>query len=756
MNVAILFKMKRFLLFISILFICHVAQAQRQGNIWYFGKMAGIDFNSGLPFALTDGAMSTFNGCATISNSLGQLLFYTDGITVYDKTHHVMPNGKNLNGGLTSTQSAIIIPKPLSATLYYIFTVDYEMGGNGLEYSIVDITKNNGNGDVVTKNIKIKAHVCEKLTAVQTSNRLNFWVIAHDSSTHYLAYLVNDSGVRTTPVISGGGVNVSSSIYNAIGYLKLSSGGNKLAGAVKFLNLIEIGDFDNKTGKVSNLQTIPNVNTAYGVEFSPDNSKLYATDYFDQQLFQYDLSTGNINTIIKSKVIIYTSNSALGAIQQAPDGKIYVTRDAQQQLGVIASPNQVGKACNYTDQGFDLNGKTCYSGLPTFVQSFFVDTTNFVAYDLCFGQGTHFTIQTNLTLNSWHWDFGDPVSTTNNTDSVVAAIHYFSAPGTYTVKLVVNINGVNDTIENKVTINKTPSINLGSDIVTCLSKPITLDAGNPGYIFSWNTKDTTEKITIDSSGLYKVKVTSADGNCSSTDSINVTYKLKGNFDLKSDTSVCALTSLTLVPGMKGNDYVWSTGQTDSVITVSQSGTYIAHINLGNCTIQDSITVTFTTPPVLNITHDSFLCEGNTDSLDAGYPGAKYLWSTGDSIPKIGVHVAGTYWLKLIAGACVVYDTVNILHCPAIVYIPGIFSPNGDHLNDHFKIQGADIARAEMIITNRWGEVVYNGDALTDGWDGKFRNVICPEDIYAYKLIYREYSGTILYDHQLTGKIMLLR
>ncbi len=739
-----------------MIFIFQVAQAQRQGNIWYFGRKAGIDFNTGTPFALTDGAMSTFNGCATISDALGDLLFYTDGITVYDKTHQVMPHGINLAGGLTSTQSAIIIPKPLSTTLYYIFTVDYEMGDNGLEYSIVDITKNGGLGDVVTKNIKIKAHVCEKLTAVQTSNRLNFWVIAHDSSTNYLSYLVSDSGVRTIPVVSGGGVNVSSSIYNAIGYLKLSSGGNRLAGAVKFLNLVEIGNFDNKTGKVSDLQIIPNVNTAYGVEFSPDNSKLYATDYFDQQLFQFDLSSANISNIVSSKVVIYTSNSALGAIQQAPDGKIYVARDAQGQMGVINKPNQSGKACSYVDKGFDLSGKLCYSGLPTFVQSFFVDTTNFVAYNICFGEGTHFTVQTNLTLSSWHWDFGDPVSTKNNTDSVAAPIHYFTSPGVYVVKLVININGINDTITNSIVINKTPVINLGPDRITCVDTAMTLDAGNPGYIYSWNTRDTTEKITTDTSGLYKVRVTSRDGSCSSTDSVNITYKLKGNFKLKSDTSVCALKSLTLKPGMRGSDYVWSTGQTDSVITVSQSGTYIVHINLGTCTIQDSILVSFVTPPLLNIAHDSILCEGNIDSLDAGYQGMKYLWSTGDSVQKIGVHIAGTYWLKLTSGACVVFDTINILHCPAQVFIPSIFSPNGDHKNDIFQIKGTDIARAEMIITNRWGEIVYNGDALDSGWDGSFFGRLCPEDLYAYRLIYREYSGTILYDHQITGKIMLLR
>src|SRR5665213_1168130 len=107
-----------FIIFVCLISLAEKALAQKEGNIWYFGNHAGIDFNTGAAFALTDGAMSTLNGCATISNAAGKLLFYTDGITVYDKTHHVMLNGTGLNGGLSSTQSAIIVPKPLSNSLY--------------------------------------------------------------------------------------------------------------------------------------------------------------------------------------------------------------------------------------------------------------------------------------------------------------------------------------------------------------------------------------------------------------------------------------------------------------------------------------------------------------------------------------------------------------------------------------------------------------------------------------------------------------
>jgi len=91
--------------------------SQNEGNIWYFGTNAGLDFNSGSPIMLADGMLNTFEGCATISDSDGDLLFYTDGMVVYNKNHVIMPNGSGLLGNSSSTQSGIIVKKPASNTI---------------------------------------------------------------------------------------------------------------------------------------------------------------------------------------------------------------------------------------------------------------------------------------------------------------------------------------------------------------------------------------------------------------------------------------------------------------------------------------------------------------------------------------------------------------------------------------------------------------------------------------------------------------
>jgi hypothetical protein len=155
------------LLAFSIIFPV-LLSGQGETSNWYFGNNAGIRFNNnGTVTALDDGRLDTFEGCTTISDALGDLLFYTDGITVYDRNHNVMQNGDGLYGDPSSTQSALIVPKPLDPNIFYIFTVDTATSqvdaDFGLNYSIVDMTMNNGNGAITQKNIKLLDDCSEKI-----------------------------------------------------------------------------------------------------------------------------------------------------------------------------------------------------------------------------------------------------------------------------------------------------------------------------------------------------------------------------------------------------------------------------------------------------------------------------------------------------------------------------------------------------------------------------------------------------------------
>jgi hypothetical protein len=223
--------LKKGTLFFLVLFTSLV-YSQGEANIWYFGQNAGLDFNSGSPVALTDGQLNTLEGCATISNSVGQLLFYTDGVTVYNKNHTVMVNGTDLLGHSSSMQSATIVPKPGSNNLYYIFTTDAETLPNGFRYSVVDMDLDGGNGAVTTeKNILVYTPTTESLGVTKHANGIDFWVVTHEwNNNNFNAHLLTASGLSSVPITTSIGLPISGgSGFEAAGSIKLSPSGSKLA-----------------------------------------------------------------------------------------------------------------------------------------------------------------------------------------------------------------------------------------------------------------------------------------------------------------------------------------------------------------------------------------------------------------------------------------------------------------------------------------------------------------------------------------------
>ena len=118
-------------------------------QVWYFGNGAGLDFSSGFVKPIHNGKLFTLEGCATACDEKGQLVLYTDGITVWNKLHQEIKNGTGLNGSPSSTQSALIVPQPGIKGRYFIFTTDEKAGLKGFCYSIVDLSQ--GGGSVIKK-----------------------------------------------------------------------------------------------------------------------------------------------------------------------------------------------------------------------------------------------------------------------------------------------------------------------------------------------------------------------------------------------------------------------------------------------------------------------------------------------------------------------------------------------------------------------------------------------------------------------------
>lgn len=362
--------------FILLLSIQSSLFTQNEHNTWYFGSKVGLNFNSGSPVFIQDGELDTYEACATISDASGKLLFYTDGVSVWDSSHVVMPNGSGLMGDLTSTQVAIV-KQPGSSTKYYIFTVDDTGGANGFRYTKVDMSLQGGMGDVETnnKNIAITTQVTEKIAVIKHQNNVDYWIVVHKlSSNEFHSYLLSNSGLSLVPVVT----NIGSSLSVYVGYIKASIDGSKIALANGTLDNVELFDFDNSTGVLSNTMTFTNFNTwgPYGLEFSPNGRFLYVSEASNpiSNIYQYDLAAGNSTNINQSRVVVgshtTTSQQGGGALQLGPDHKIYHARAGEVYVGAINNPDSLGVQCNYNDSqiyvGVYLSVQKVWLGLPTF------------------------------------------------------------------------------------------------------------------------------------------------------------------------------------------------------------------------------------------------------------------------------------------------------------------------------------------------------------------------------------------------------
>jgi len=378
------------ILFIVIPFF---SNAQKQGNIWYFGEEAGLNFNSGSPIAISGGQIKGYpqspgdalyaEGSSVISDSSGNLLFYSNGEKIWNKNHQVMPNGNNLMGHYSSTQGVFIVPSPNSNRFFYIFTtgVFQNSYGNGFRYSIVDMCLDNHLGDIAYgyKNILLMDSTNEKIAVTYHSNHYNIWIVTHNYVTNkFYSFLLTDNGITDT-VISVVGSNHAT---YSIGQMKISPSGLKLALAANGNpSIVELFDFNPSTGLISNPISLPTTDGTpayleYGVSFSPNSSKLYING-LQTNLVQYNLlaGSGNPSDIIASKYTINSSPQCSGAgIQLGPDGKIYISR-CSNYLSVILDPDNDTSSCHFVNNYVFLNA-ICNYTLPSFIDNYNYFNTN--------------------------------------------------------------------------------------------------------------------------------------------------------------------------------------------------------------------------------------------------------------------------------------------------------------------------------------------------------------------------------------------
>jgi len=509
--------MKYLITLFVLLSVAVSAFGQENAMVWYFGDHVGLDFNGDSPVVLTDGEMKAEAGCATICDNQGNLLFYTNGNTVWNKNHVVMANGDSLLGSQLRNQNCIIVPKPKSDSLYYLFAV---IGSDSLQsftYSIVNLHLDNGLGRITQKNLLITRHILEKLTAIQHCNKEDYWIVTHGANNVFYSYLLTEAGLQLPPVTSKTGTQPKVDI----GYLKVSPAADKMVLPINNDSLLaEVYPFDNQTGMISQPLQINSMeeNTyCYGVEFSPDGGLLYATTGGKSyELWQFDLKAKTSLQLNNSANLIASGNNF--AMQLAPDNKIYIASLNRSYLNIINHPDVSGVACDYQAQAVNFATGGSLMGLPNLVQSWMYKP-DLKSENTCLADSTGFNFYLPANIDSAVLNFGDGTEKRLTPENYLLNLHQYQNTGHYQAYLKLYHCGDFEFVSKQININPYPVSPLVADTAVCPECSVVLDAGDGFDSYLWSNGNQNRFITVYDPGNYSVTI--GKNGCFSTSNAQV-------------------------------------------------------------------------------------------------------------------------------------------------------------------------------------------------------------------------------------------
>ena len=273
-----------------------------------------------------------------------------------------------------------------------------------------------------------------------------------------------------------------------------------------------------------------------------------------------------------------------------------------------------------------------------------------------------------------------------NTGAVTRTVNV-TISGKYLVT-VTNKYNCTDSDSINVLVNPKPLVMIGTDTTICRGDSLVLDAENIGSRFIWNTGDTTQKITVDSTGYYFVTVTDTFG-CFNKSDIVISLFEKGFLSIGADTSVCPETNLNLnAEYPKAKFYLWNTGSTSPSIAVANKGDYSVIVtDSNNCSIKDTIRIDNFKQPNVDLGGDTLFCLGDSIVLDARNSGSQYLWSTSEATKSIIVKLPGKYYIQLSdTNQCQAVDTILVDFYPKLS-VDSIGIIVSDTFKYKFKLEG---------------------------------------------------------------------
>ncbi len=386
---------------------------------------------------------------------------------------------------------------------------------------------------------------------------------------------------------------------------------------------------------------------------------------------------------------------------------------------------------------------------------------------ITFCSGASVVLQSS-TATSYQWYLNN-VPITGATQQQLTA----TASGNYTVKITEGVCFATS-IPTTVTVNSFPSASIAAlgPTTICNGGTTLLDAGNGFASYQWLSNgapisgETNANLLVSAAGNYSVIVSNA-GGCKDTSTL-LTIQFSSGYVVTisaSDTSICEGESATLTLSATFPTVNWSTGENTSQIVVALPGFYSVLVsNSAGCEGKDTIPITVTSVPQVNAGADTLADCINGTQLNGKGNGTLFLWSptSGLSNPNIPNPIAQPdettiYTLTVTEKECASLDEVIVAVDCGVIFIPNSFTPNGDENNDIFQIVGNGISSFELLIFNRWGELVFESNLISLGWDGTFQNMPAPSGVYVYEVKVLNTAGKSLVENGKShGTITLIR
>lgn len=384
-------------------------------------------------------------------------------------------------------------------------------------------------------------------------------------------------------------------------------------------------------------------------------------------------------------------------------------------------------------------------------------------------QGESVNLNVSGGYDSYQWQSnGNPVIGQTSSSYTFTVSQSFSISVTVTsgtCEATSNVVTVTSISAPQVSIQPSASVEVCQDSFVLTG---TSDAGNYQWFFNGNpiSGATSNTYTATQSGLYRFSSTSETGNCTTTSQV-VSVSLDVVVDVSisaSDLNPCGGQTVTL--SVQGNftNIVWSNNATSSSIQVTSSGVYTVSVTAGTCVATDELTLVFQPKPIANAGLDTIsdcdqgvMLSGSGTGDLSWLPHSDLITTPGTAIAYANPNKTTYFTLTATIGSCVATDEVKVEVDCSSLYIPNVFTPNNDGINDFFEIEVRGVSQYHLRVFNRWGELLFESTEPTKVWNGGKEDYYAPDGIYFWILETLDYQGKpLLGEAHRQGHVTLVR